>query len=373
MFGRKCSLCGGKLNSNNVCMECGLDNTKSDKNYRMNQMLEDNVKLSHVHGDGQTHRWEEKTAQKQPKHKTVQRKNVQSKNIQKKTAQKKGKSASGKVALIISLIAVLCIILPTLIHLFAEVVSDLLPGSNGSGYESESEAEYDPYAFLTRDFLEGGESYSTTLTSGEYVVGVHIPEGRYTLKAAADEYSSVDVNDDANSVWMYLSMDGAENKEKEDIRLFLGARFSVDSDNGIVFESENAQTNRMTYQENTLTESILLDQESETAGDGFEPGVYDVVMTEGCGSIDIGILGEDGNYLEGMYSWLDAEEENGCVYKNVVFPEGAQITCDDAEAQVMLVPSEKIVNTDYMAYYTGAFLEQEPFAGLLQEREETDQ
>ena len=33
MFGKRCSLCGGKLNSNGICTECGLDNNKSDKNY----------------------------------------------------------------------------------------------------------------------------------------------------------------------------------------------------------------------------------------------------------------------------------------------------------------------------------------------------
>ncbi len=33
MFGKRCSLCGGKLNSRGICTECGLDNSKSDKNY----------------------------------------------------------------------------------------------------------------------------------------------------------------------------------------------------------------------------------------------------------------------------------------------------------------------------------------------------
>ena len=37
MFGKRCSLCGGKLNSRGICTECGLDNSKSDKNYRINR------------------------------------------------------------------------------------------------------------------------------------------------------------------------------------------------------------------------------------------------------------------------------------------------------------------------------------------------
>lgn len=378
MFGRKCSLCGGKLNGSNICVECGLDNTKSDKNYRMNQNTADSVKMTHVHGTGQTHSWEKKTVQKQPKQRSkvtekaapVWGGQVKSpyKTSQTSQSRKKGKNVGKKVVWIVLIIVVLWMVLPILFVVCRDVVPDLLPGSSESEYEYEY--EYDSYAFSIKDFQEGGELYSATLTTGEYVVGVHIPEGRYTLKAVADEYSSVDIDDDANSVWMYLSLDGAENKEKGDVRLFLGARFSVDSDSGIIFESENAQTGMMAYQENPLTESVILDQESATAGVEFEPGVYDIVMTEGYGGIDIGILGEDGNYLEGIYGWLDAEDESRSVYKNVVFPEGAHITCDDEDAQVTLVPSEKIVNTDYMAYYTGALVEQEPFASLIQGIEE---
>ena len=35
MFGKRCSLCGGKL-VNNKCTLCGLDNSKSDANYKVN-------------------------------------------------------------------------------------------------------------------------------------------------------------------------------------------------------------------------------------------------------------------------------------------------------------------------------------------------
>ena len=28
----RCSLCGGRLGSNGICTECGMDNTKNDKN-----------------------------------------------------------------------------------------------------------------------------------------------------------------------------------------------------------------------------------------------------------------------------------------------------------------------------------------------------
>ena len=49
MFGRRCTLCGGKLDSHNICTECGLDNNKSEKNYRINQSNCDYLPLTHVH------------------------------------------------------------------------------------------------------------------------------------------------------------------------------------------------------------------------------------------------------------------------------------------------------------------------------------
>ena len=48
MFGKRCTLCGGKLDSHGVCKECGLDNNKNDKNYRVNQSSCDNQPLTHV-------------------------------------------------------------------------------------------------------------------------------------------------------------------------------------------------------------------------------------------------------------------------------------------------------------------------------------
>ena len=33
----RCSLCGGKLDGNKICTECGMDNKKSDKYYRLNE------------------------------------------------------------------------------------------------------------------------------------------------------------------------------------------------------------------------------------------------------------------------------------------------------------------------------------------------
>lgn len=44
----RCSLCGGRL-VHNRCVLCGLDNSKSDKRYKLNQNSCDNMPLTHVH------------------------------------------------------------------------------------------------------------------------------------------------------------------------------------------------------------------------------------------------------------------------------------------------------------------------------------
>ena len=49
MFGRECTLCGGKLDSRKICKECGLDNSKSEKNYTINSSSSEKMPLTHVH------------------------------------------------------------------------------------------------------------------------------------------------------------------------------------------------------------------------------------------------------------------------------------------------------------------------------------
>ena len=51
LFEKRCSLCGGRLDSNKRCIECGLDNTKNDSMYRgmTNRNNCDGEPLTHVH------------------------------------------------------------------------------------------------------------------------------------------------------------------------------------------------------------------------------------------------------------------------------------------------------------------------------------
>ena len=35
----RCMLCGGRLNGNRICTDCGMDNKKNDRHYRLNENL----------------------------------------------------------------------------------------------------------------------------------------------------------------------------------------------------------------------------------------------------------------------------------------------------------------------------------------------
>lgn len=43
----RCTLCGGPLGSDGRCRDCGLDNTKNDKKYRLNTHNEKTARLHH--------------------------------------------------------------------------------------------------------------------------------------------------------------------------------------------------------------------------------------------------------------------------------------------------------------------------------------
>lgn len=74
MFGKRCSLCGGKLNSRGICTECGLDNSKSDKNYRINRSDCDGMPLTHVHEEKEKHRPDRKADHREINHKETNHK-----------------------------------------------------------------------------------------------------------------------------------------------------------------------------------------------------------------------------------------------------------------------------------------------------------
>lgn len=335
MFGRKCSLCGGKLDSNNVCKECGLDNTKSDKYYQINQSRCDNKPLTHVHEDD----WKEK-AEKIKKRVSKPEYTYQT---QKTAGRKKEKSGKNSLAsIIVSCLSLLFIIVPAVLG----IVDDIMEPS----YSTE-EVYYDPYEYVEVEHPEDGEYLSYTLKTGQYIVGVHIAEGNYYSKVV-DNYDTVQVEDDENGIYLYEYLARDEENYLDDLRLFNGAIVTITSKEGILLKTDNGQIQTMNEViENPVKESYNLEMNCEAeAGVDFEPGVYDLYTDADYAYINLTIVDETGEEWDYYGNWEIGKETNhGECFQNMVLPEGVKIS--SMEGNVELVPSIEIADMDYSDYY----------------------
>ena len=348
MFGKRCSLCGGKLNSNGICTECGLDNNKSDKNYRINQSECDHEPLTHVH-----HGKNEKP-EKQPKPNTPRQSWQGSTTTYSGNTGSTGSKKSGKKkkpGRIISKIIAVIVIFNVFFGIFQPLVSDILDDAI-SGYQENTEdyTRSDPYEYVTKELPEDGESVSFELTSGDYVVGVHIPEGNYQADVSYD-YDTVQVDDGDSGLYLYEYAGRTDGDYLDDLRLYNGAIVHISSQTTITLYSDNAQTDNVFYEDNPLAgQKPVTIKEDANVGPDLPAGVYDLTLVSGEGSVDVDIYTEYGESMETKNLYLGENCTDGKEYKNLVLPKNAQITLDD-NMELRLTPSEKVSTTDYYQYY----------------------
>lgn len=351
MFGKRCSLCGGKLNSNGICTECGLDNNKSDKNYRINQSECDHEPLTHVH-----HGKNEKP-EKQPKPNTPRQSwqgstTTYSGNTGSTGSTGRKKSGKNKKpGRIISKIIAVIVIFNVFFGIFQPLVSDILDDAI-SGYQENTQdyTRSDPYEYVTKELPEDGESVSFELTSGDYVVGVHIPEGNYQADVSYD-YDTVQVDDGDSGLYLYEYAGRTDGDYLDDLRLYNGAIVHISSQTTITLYSDNAQTDNVFYEDNPLAgQKPVTIKEDAIVGPDLPAGVYDLTLVSGEGSVDVDIYTEYGESMETKNLYLGENCTDGKEYKNLVLPKNAQITLDD-NMELRLTPSEKVSTTDYYQYY----------------------
>lgn len=351
MFGKRCSLCGGKLNSNGICTECGLDNNKSDKNYRINQSECDHEPLTHVH-----HGKNEKP-EKQPKPNTPRQSwqgSTTTYSGNTGSTGSTGRKKSGKKkkpGRIISKIIAVIVIFNVFFGIFQPLVSDILDDAI-SGYQENTQdyTRSDPYEYVTKELPEDGESVSFELTSGDYVVGVHIPEGNYQADVSYD-YDTVQVDDGDSGLYLYEYAGRTDGDYLDDLRLYNGAIVHISSQTTITLYSDNAQTENILYENNPLAgQEPLVVKKDLTVGPDLPAGVYDLILVSGEGSVDVDIYTEYGESMETKDLYLGENCTDGKEYKNLVLPKNAQITLDD-NMELRLTPSEHISTTDYYQYY----------------------
>lgn len=389
MFGKRCTLCGGKLNSERVCTECGLDNSRSEKYYKINESSCDGMPLTHTHpDDGEQNQSKWYDAKKylprqsksgQPESKQYEPKKYESKQYgskqyefkphqAKKEKRKKEKrkdirwedtgmgSGRRKKGGWAKRIAFLFNVF--LIGMVIFTVIDSVNETETNKYASE-EYDHSPYSQLDEKGIavpEEGQTEEFSLLSGCYIVGVHLPAGNYTADTK-NEYDAVKVRDDENSIYLYEYSADEEGNYLDDLRLFDGAVVEIEAEAPVVFRTENAQ--EVHYEETPLTQDYRLSGSGQKeAGKDFEPGVYDLTATKGSGIVKYTVFMEDAADDENGLSrsiYMAESETKGNVYNNVVLPEGAKIKIEDYEEEngmiVRMSPSPRIVSTDYMETY----------------------
>lgn len=373
MFGKRCSLCGGKLNSRGICTECGLDNSKSDKNYRINRSDCDGMPLTHVHEEKEKHRPDRKADHREINHKeTNHKKRDYGKqgyrmNESDMTGKKRRKHVqtpditNRRRPLKIVILAI--IVIAVLGNLYEEhkydieyAVGDAVQGvfqdTGDQKTNDTDETDYDHYQYVTREIPKEGESADYELTSGNYVAGVEIPEGIYTV-TPQDDYDTVQIDDPENSIYLYEYTEGKKDKI-EDIRLYKGAHLTLNCRTTVKLHTDNAQdveAMETAGQSNPLTESVdIKGQKTLTAGRDLEPGIYDLSRVSGAGNVDVIIYSDEQEEINSWSQCLSEDGIDGETFHYLVIPENATMEVSE-DLKIRLTPSEQIASTDYYGFY----------------------
>ena len=373
MFGKRCSLCGGKLNSRGICTECGLDNSKSDKNYRINRSDCDGMPLTHVHEEKEKHRPDRKADHREINHKETNHKKRDCgkqgyrMNESDMTGKKRRKHVqtpditNRRRPLKIVILAI--IVIAVLGNLYEEhkydieyAVGDAVQGvfqdTGDQKTNDTDETDYDHYQYVTREIPKEGESADYELASGNYVAGVEIPEGIYTV-TPQDDYDTVQIDDPENSIYLYEYTEGKKDKIK-DIRLYKGAHLTLNCRTTVKLHTDNAQdveAMETAGQSNPLTESVdIKGQKTLTAGRDLEPGIYDLSRVSGAGNVDVIIYSDEQEEINSWSQGLSEDGIDGETFHYLVIPENATLEVSE-DLKIRLTPSEQIASTDYYGFY----------------------
>lgn len=373
MFGKRCSLCGGKLNSSGICTECGLDNSKSDKNYRINRSDCDGMPFTHVHEEKEKYRPDRKADHREINHKETnhkkrdygkqgyrmhesdmtgkkRRKHVQTPDITNRRRPLK------IVILAIIVIAVLGNLYEEhkydIEYAIGDAVQGVFQDTGDQKTNDTDETDYDHYQYVTREIPKEGERADYELTSGNYVAGVEIPEGIYTV-TPQDDYDTVQIDDPENSIYLYEYTEGKKDKIK-DIRLYKGAHLTLNCRTTVKLHTDNAQdveAMETAGQSNPLTESVdIKGQKTLTAGRDLEPGIYDLSRVSGAGNVDVIIYSDEQEEINSWSQCLSEDGIDGETFHYLVIPENATMEVSE-DLKIRLTPSEQIASTDYYGFY----------------------
>lgn len=329
---RRCSLCGERLDSSMRCTACGLDNTKNDSMYKnlINQNDCKDEPLTHVHEEPKvnknygkvTYTYKNKVETAKPVVRTVRN-----------TTSKKKKPFT-----LVRLIVILMILFSTIIPALATIISEL---SYGIREEVFPEYEFTP----EEDFVLGDDYYyEYMLGEGFYEIGIHLPEGEYTISMDNSDYASVDLYEFDGEYWgntdfWYFDAYNGETvhevwfeagdyiviNSKEELRFSTWWDEEYDADNQIFVEE---------YETYYVSGTVV-------AGQDIPAGVYDIYYIpyseweSGYVHLNLDKFTEYGGEIP---VYFEAASGEGYFY-NVPLMPGTVLEVDEGLAGVNLIPS----------------------------------
>lgn len=349
---KRCYLCGGKL-VKGVCVDCGLDNYRNDrKSFQLNTTTAEFA----LDGKALERDSTETVSQDVQKNDTKLEYTFQNKKQNQQVRKKAKDSVEGNKHSPLRLIKTFFIAI-IVITLLPFIVRFFVRGYYTFKNRYDIQTTQDSVSVKTHDFYERasyqlseeGEHFELELTPGNYKIGVHIPEGIYSLELEEGSGLCREIAKDNNihvSWWLSdyeKSLKDGAVQSVDDVHLYQNGYLIIDEGLKVRLTSDSAQMNKMIPQiENTVIDQVAVKEETQyIAGTDFPVGVYDLKSEEGFTGIKV-------EYGENRDSyWVNNKEVEG--YKNIYLPEGAVVT-GGIKASI-LVPVEMIESEDFTSYY----------------------
>ncbi|MGF6989273.1 hypothetical protein M2150_000515 [Lachnospiraceae bacterium PM6-15] len=327
---RNCNLCGGNVDSQGVCKECGM-------RYQENETVAEINNEAKPVGTAQN-------SSTKPQKTWASPQQVAQKNKGKKNKGKKTKLLAG----IITILLALASILPNVMDIYrARIEPHIeLPKDFNLNFDDDGEAfNYDPYKYTEKTLPETGQEFAIELAPGFYVVGRDLPEGTY-VATTVDDFDTVQVRDSENMINLFEYSYEEENY-LDDLRLFEGAVVFIEGENPIHFRSENASSEWVAPLANPNAGEPAISQKLTgkkiLVGEDIKPGTYDITLIRGeylFLNLKQDVGGEEYN--------LDNFEITTIGKRNVVLAEGMYLFAEDTEdeLEILLTPSQTILSED---------------------------
>ena len=341
---KKCTLCGGKLDSTKRCTLCGLDNTKNDEQYQgyLNRNNHDNVPLTHVHNEPSMHRYEYDQQGKAKPYDYAKKVQSQAKNFAEQYTSTVNKNRSAlskkekerKPGKILGIIVVIMGIFPTIMGLITSFADNVFDEMNYWGVEEE--------------YTIPDTAYEEWLPAGLHEVGVHIPAGTYNVILDWGNEGTVEVLDYVDGTMCsmeYFYLESGTEELIDSILLVEGEILKISPEIQVYLYSTDADPNTLYTEVNELTEHYSVGEEMMVAGQDFPAGVYDISYTSlgeaEMGTVTISIWNNEYQNTVLVDNLYFDDSYGDTLYCNIPFEAGSYIYVSGLR-DVRLVPSWEV-------------------------------